>query len=60
MTLKSDAKFKEKFICGFKYGTRNLVDFFRWALFVQNMQGLSNKNTEELSFTTLNRDEKFE
>ena len=27
MTLKSDAKFKEKLTCGFKYDMRNLVDF---------------------------------
>ena len=27
MTLKSDAKFKEKLTCGFKYDMRNLVIF---------------------------------
>ena len=27
MTLKSDAKFKEKLTCGFKYDIRNLVNF---------------------------------
>ena len=27
MTLKSDAKFEEKLACGFKYDTRNLVNF---------------------------------
>ena len=27
MTLKSDAKFKEKLTCRFKYGMRNLVNF---------------------------------
>ena len=27
MTLKSDAKFKEKLTCGFKYDIRNLVKF---------------------------------
>ena len=27
MTLKSDAKFKEKLTCGFKYNIRNLVNF---------------------------------
>ena len=27
MTLKSDAKFKEKLICGFKYDMKNLVNF---------------------------------
>ena len=48
---------------------RNLVNFypttqkpenFRWALFVQSIQGLSYKDTEELSFMTLNSDAKFE
>ena len=27
MILKSDAKFKEKLICGFKYDIRNFVNF---------------------------------
>ena len=27
MTLRSDAKFKEALICGFKYEMRNLVNF---------------------------------
>ena len=27
MTLKSDAKFKEKLTSGFKYDTKNLVNF---------------------------------
>ena len=27
MTLKSNAKFKEKLTCGFKYNRRNLVNF---------------------------------
>ena len=27
MTLKSDAKFKEKLACGFKYDMRNMVNF---------------------------------
>ena len=27
MTLKSDANFKEKLTCGFKYDMRNLVSF---------------------------------
>ena len=29
ITLKSDATFKEKLACGFKYDMRNLVDFHR-------------------------------
>ena len=28
MTLESDAKFKEKLTCGFKYDMRNLVNFY--------------------------------
>ena len=72
MTLKYDAKFKEKLTCGFKYDFRNLVNFhpttqesdfffffFGWAHFVQSIQGLSYKNTEELSFMTLNSDVEF-
>ena len=27
MTLKSDAKFKEKLTCGFKYDMRNMANF---------------------------------
>ena len=70
MTLKSDAKFKKKHSCGFKYNKRNLLNFtqplkslkasFRWVLFVQSMQDLSYKNTEALFFITLNCDSKFE
>ena len=71
MTFKSDAKFKEKLTCGFKYHVKNLVNFhlttqkseiyFGWARFIQSIQGLTSKNTtEELSFMTLNSDVKFE
>ena len=70
MTLRSDAKFKEKLTCGLKYDMRNLVNFhpatqkseisFRWALFVQSIQGLSYRNIEELSSMTLDSDAKFE
>ena len=70
MTLKNDAKFKEKLTCGFKYEMKNLVCFhpnpqkseifFRLALFVQSIQGLRYKNTKKLSFATLNSDGKFE
>ena len=45
MTLKNDAKFKEKRTCGFKYDMRNLVNFHSkiwkfllwWAVFVQGI-----------------------
>ena len=70
MTLKSDAKFKEKLTCSSKYGIRNLLNFhpntqksenfFSMGSFVQSIQRLSYKNTEELSFMTLNSDAKFE
>ena len=33
---------------------------FRWALFLQSIQGFSYKNTQILSFMTLNSDAKFE
>ena len=39
---------------------KSLKICFRWVLFAQSIQGLSYKNTEELSFITLNSDEKFE
>ena len=55
MTLKSDAKFKEKLTFGFKYDIKNFVNFHPTT-----QKSLSYKNTEELSFMTLNSDEKFE
>ena len=39
---------------------KRLKIYFQWALFVRTIPGLSNKNTEELSFMTLNSDAKFE
>ena len=39
---------------------KTLKILLRWALFVQSVQGLSQKNTEELSFMTLNSDTKLE
>ena len=68
MILKSDAKFIEILTFGFKYDLKNLVAqplkslkiSFRWALFVQSIQGLSYKNREELSFMALSSDAKFE
>ena len=70
MTLKNNAKFKEELSCGSKYDMRNLLNLtqplkslkisFRWAFFVQSIQGLSFKNTEELSFMTANSNVKFE
>ena len=64
--MKSDAKFKEKLICGFKYDMKNLVifhpteqkskNFFSMGSFCPKYT--SYKNTEELSFMTLNSDAK--
>ena len=33
MTLKSDAKFKEKLTCGFQYGMKGLVNFPKYIRF---------------------------
>ena len=52
MALKSDAKLKVKLTCGFKYDKRNVVNFHPTTL--------SYKNTEELSFMTLNSDAKLD
>ena len=52
MALKSDAKFKVKLTCGFKYDMRNVVNFHPTTL--------TYKNAEELSFMKLNSDAKFE
>ena len=53
MTLKSDAKFKERLTCGFKYDMKDSVNFPKYIRFKL-------KNTEELSFITLNSDAKIE
>ena len=71
MTLKSDAKFnKQKLTCGFKYNMRNLANFhptsqksenfFSMGSFCPKYLGFELKNTEELSFMTLNSDAKLE
>ena len=70
MTLKSDAKFKEKRTCGFKYDMTNLVafhpttekseNFFSMGSFCPKHTKFEIQNTEELSFMTLNIDGKFE
>ena len=36
MTMKSDAKVKEKLTCGFKYDMRNLVKFYLTTLKSEN------------------------
>ena len=70
MTLKSDAKFQEKLTCGFKCDMRNLVNFHPttqksenftlMGYFCPKYMRFELKNTEELSFMTLNSDAKFE
>ena len=68
MTLKSDAKFKEKLICGFKYDMRNQVNFHPTTQKSENFTLMGYffymrfelKNTEELPFMTLKSDAKFE
>ena len=52
MTLKSDAKFKEKLTCGFKYDMKDLVSFPKYIRFeLKKIQ---------LSFMKLNSDAKIE
>ena len=63
LALESDAKLKEKLTLGSKNDTRNLVNFHPttqksknftlMGYFCLNIWGLSQKNTEELSFLTL-------
>ena len=70
MTLKGDAKFKEKLTCGFKYDMRNLMNFHPTTQTSKNFTSMGYfcpkctrfelKSTEELSFMTLNSDAKFE
>ena len=70
MTLKSDAKFKEKLTRGFKYDMRNLVKFHPATQKSEIFTSIGSfcpkyikfelKNTEELPFMTLNCDAKFE
>ena len=64
MILKSDAKFKEKLTCGFKYDIRNLVNFHpttqKSESFCPKFMRFELKNTEELFFVTLNSAAKFE
>ena len=66
MTLHSDAKFKETLTCGFKHDMRNLVNFHPtthkpknftlMGYFCPKYMMFELKNTEELSFMTLNSD----
>ena len=70
MTMKSDAKFKEKLTCGFKYDMRNLVNFHPttqksknftpMGYFCPKYMRFELKKREELSLMALNSDAKFE
>ena len=70
MTLKSDARFKEKLTCGFKCDMKDLVNFHPTTQKSESFTSMGYlcpkymrfelKNTEELSFMTLNSDTKFE
>ena len=70
MTRKSDAKFKEKLTCSFKYDMRDFVNFHPTSQKSKNVTSMGYscpkymrfdlKNTEELSFMTLNSVAKFE
>ena len=67
MTLKSDAKFKEKLTLGSKIDMRNLVNFnvnfnlnFDVLVLFESILYLSQKSTEYLCIITLNNDAEFE
>ena len=70
MTRKSDAKFKEKLTCSFKYDMRDFVNFHPTSQKSKNFTSMGYscpkymrfdlKNTEKLSFMTLNSVAKFE
>ena len=70
MTLKSDAKFKEKLTCGLKYDMRNLLNFHPTIQKSENFTSMGYfcpkymrfelKNTEKVSFMTQDNDAKFE
>ena len=70
MTLKSDVKYKERLTCGFKYDMRNLVNSYPTTQKSENFTSMSSfcpkyikfelKNTDELSFVTLQSDARLE
>ena len=70
MTLKSDVKYKERLTCGFKYDMRNLVNSYPTTQKSENFTSMSSfcpkyikfelKNTDELSFVTLQTDARLE
>ena len=70
MTLKSDVKYKERLTCGFKYDMRNLANSYPTTQKSENFTSMSSfcpkyikfelKNTDELSFVTLQSDARLE
>ena len=70
MTLKSDVKYKERLTCDFKYDMRNLVNSYPTTQKSENFTSMSSfcpkyikfelKNTDELSFVTLQSDARLE
>ena len=68
--MKSDAKFKEKRTCGFKYDMKDLVNFHPTTQKFENFTSMGYlcpkymrsepTNTEDLSFMAVNNDAKFE
>ena len=70
MTLKSDAKFKEKLTCSFKYDMRIFVNFHpttqktkkftSMGYFCVNYMRFELRKYREVIFMTLNSDAKFE
>ena len=71
MTLKSDGKFKEKVLCGFKYYIKNLVNFdptlksfknlhFNGLFLIKIYNVWVLKNTEELAVIILRINANFE
>ena len=55
MTLKSDAKFKEKLACGFKYDMKDLVNFPKYIRFeLKKYRGIVFHDTEVMQNGIIN------
>ena len=52
MTMKNDAKFKEKLTCGFNYGMRNLVNFHPTTQKSENFFSMEKKFPADLDTFT--------
>ena len=51
MTLKSDAKFKEKLTCGFKYKMGNLVNFYPTTQKSENFTSMGSFCPKHIKFS---------